>query len=104
MEWGILIFDNKELLSDYFFEYGRGPAGLLDLMRHLKENTKRTNMICAQFIDVVSNTWAYSREITGRSTLLNYVKRVVEEANVVVFQNFLNEYNPIVMAAAAINV
>jgi hypothetical protein len=70
MERGILISDNKELLNDYFFEYGPGPTGLLDLIRHLKENSKRTKMICAQFIDVASNTWAYSREITGRSTLL----------------------------------
>lgn len=115
---GNAISSKGGLLSACFFGCGPGPE-LAGLIRHLKQKSDRPAMLIARMFDVASVSWEHGRKIIENSIFENEwdaalieseavtadisaeallansknVRSSVEEADLIVFQNCLNELN-----------
>ncbi|MGQ0442233.1 MAG: hypothetical protein ACT4OH_02135 [Methylophilaceae bacterium] len=125
---GIGVSATEDLLTACFFGCGPGPE-IVGLIRHLKRKAERPEMLIARMFDIASASWQHSRAIVKNSILVDEwdgglieidpaaadisalalspqndgARRKVQEADLVVFQNCLNELSTTALAAVANN-
>lgn len=125
---GIGLSNAGGLLTACFFGCGPGPE-LAGLIRHLKQKRERPEMLIATMLDVASASWQYGRAIVENAILAHAwdsglleidpvatdissmasppqydaLQRRIEAADLVVFQNCLNELNTAALADVARN-
>ena len=125
---GIRVAAPDGLLTACFFGCGPGPE-VAGLIRHLRQKAERPEMLIARMFDVASASWQHGRTIAKNSiltgdwdaALMEIVPVVadisanglfsanggarhrIDDADLIVFQNCLNELSTTALASAANN-